>query len=67
VPILILHGRNDTQNSPKGAELLYSRISTPEAQKRLVWFEKTDHDMFNDCEWETVINTVGSYIEERLA
>jgi len=67
VPILILHSRSDTMNSPKGAELLYNRISTPEGQTRLVWFERTDHDMFNDCEWEAVMDTIGNYIEERLA
>jgi carboxylesterase len=65
-PIMILHSRNDSSNSPEGAALLYDLISTPEDLKRLVWFEKSEHDMFNDCEWETVIQTIVDYVKERI-
>ena len=46
IPILILHSKKDTMNSPEGAQILYDSISTPKDQKRLVWFEKTEHCMF---------------------
>lgn len=64
-PILILHSKNDSSNSPQGAEILYNGISTRNDLKRIVWFEKTEHDMFNDCERDVVINTVVDYIKER--
>jgi carboxylesterase len=64
-PILILHSKNDSMNSPEGAALLYDRVSTPKDQKQLVWFEKTEHDMFNDCEWEAVIQTIVDYVKAR--
>jgi carboxylesterase len=66
VPILILHSRNDTGSSPKGVKILEERISTFRDQKRTVWFEKTEHDMFNDCEREAVIQTVMDYVRERI-
>jgi len=65
-PILILHSKNDTTNSPKGAEVLFNNISTPKDQKQLVWFERTEHEMFLDCEQEEIIRTVVEYIEDRI-
>ena len=66
VPILVIHSKNDSTNSPQGATLLYEALSTPEDQKRLVWFEKSEHDMFNDCERDAVIQVVADYVKERL-
>lgn len=65
-PILILHSKNDTTNSPKGAEEIFNNISTPKHQKRLVWFERTEHEMFLDCEQEEIIRTVVEYIRDRI-
>ena len=67
IPILVMHSKNDSANSPKGAEMLFNRISTPQDQKRFVWFEKTEHDMFVDCEREATIRTVVDYVKERIA
>jgi carboxylesterase len=65
VPILILQSKNDTTNSPEGAQVLYDRISTPRDLKQLVWFERTGHIMFLDCEQEEVNRTVLEYIRAR--
>jgi carboxylesterase len=65
-PILILHSKNDSSNSPQGAVMLYNSISTLEDQKKIIWFERTEHDMFNDCEKETVIKIVMDYVKERI-
>ena len=66
IPILILHSKKDTMNSPEGAQILYDSISTPKGQKQLVWFEKTEHNMFLDCEQEEVNRTLVEYVKERI-
>ena len=66
VPILILQSRKDTTNSPEGAKLLYDSVSTPRDLKQLVWFERTGHIMFLDCEQEEVNRTVVEFIQNRL-
>jgi carboxylesterase len=66
VPILILQSKKDTTNSPEGAKVLYDSISTPVDLKQLVWFERTDHIMFLDCEQEAVNRTIVEYIRERM-
>jgi len=65
-PILIMHSKKDSMNSPEGAKILYDRISTPPEHKHLVWFEKTEHAMFQDCEREEVIRTVVEYVKGRM-
>lgn len=65
VPALIMHSRRDTTIAPVSAEIIYDGISTPPDQKRLVWFEVTEHEMFRDCELETAIDTVVDYVRER--
>jgi carboxylesterase len=67
VPTLILHSKKDTVNTPEGAQILYDSIATPVDQKQLVWFEKTEHVMFLDCEEEEVNRIVVDYLQKRLA
>ncbi len=66
VPTLIMQSRKDTTVAPESAEIIYNRISTPPEQKRIVWFEKTEHEMFRDCEREATIKTVADYVQERI-
>jgi carboxylesterase len=65
-PILILHSKNDSINSPEGAKFIYNSISTPKDQKQIVWFEKTEHDMFLDCEREEIARIVIENVKERI-
>jgi len=58
--------RKDTTVAPESAEIIYGTISTPPHQKRIVWFEVTEHEMFRDCEREATIATVVDYVRERL-
>jgi carboxylesterase len=51
--------------APDSAHIIYDRISTPPDQKRIVWFEMTEHEMFRDCEREATIETVVDYVRER--
>lgn len=66
VPILIMHSKNDSSNSPQGVKILDEKISTSKDQKRIIWYEKTEHDMFNDCERDAIINDVVDYVKERI-
>jgi carboxylesterase len=65
VPTLILQSRKDTTVAPESADIVYNEISTPSDQKRIVWFEVTEHEMFRDCESEATIGTVVDYVRER--
>ena len=64
-PALIMQSRKDTVVAPESAEIIYHGISTSPDQKRIVWFEVTEHEMFRDCEREASIGTVVDYVRER--
>lgn len=66
VPTLILHSKKDSICCPEAAQLMYDTISTPADQKQLIWFEKTEHVMFLDCEAEAVNQAVVEYLQGRL-
>jgi len=66
IPILIMHSKNDSINSPKGATILYNSIATPNDQKQLLWFEETEHSMFLDCEHESVNESVVAFTKSRI-
>jgi carboxylesterase len=65
VPTLIMQSRSDTTVLSKAAERLYRSISTPAEQKRIVWYEETDHELFLDCQREATIATIVDYVRER--
>jgi carboxylesterase len=67
VPALIMHSRRDSAISPESAEIIYRRIATPPAEKKIVWFYETEHEMFRDLEREATIRTVVDYVRERTA
>ena len=65
IPTLIMQSRRDTTVAPESAEIIYDRIATSPDQKRIVWFEVTEHEMFRDCECESTIKIVVDYVRER--
>jgi carboxylesterase len=65
IPTLIVQSHKDGTVAPESADIIYSGISTPADQKRIAWFEVTEHEMFRDCEREAVIGTVVDYVRER--
>lgn len=66
VPALILQSRKDTTVTPASAEVIYNGISTHAEQKRIVWFEVTEHEMLRDCEREATIQAAVNYVRERV-
>ncbi|MFP5501534.1 MAG: alpha/beta hydrolase [Candidatus Sericytochromatia bacterium] len=65
VPTLVLHSHKDTVASPVSAKIIMERIASPE--KNLVWFDRTGHEMLQDCEAEAVFRVIGEEIEARLS
>lgn len=66
VPLLILQSRADSSCAPDSVDILIERTSTPKEDKRIVWFEKSEHGMFLDSEREQVIAEVLRFVQERL-
>jgi carboxylesterase len=66
VPTLILQSHNDSTTSPESANIIYNTISTSPEEKQIVWFEKTEHEMFRDLERETVVNVIRDYVLKRI-
>jgi carboxylesterase len=65
VPTLIIQSRKDTTVSPESADIIYNTISTPEEQKRIMWLDVTEHEMFRDCEKNAIVEAVVDYVRER--
>ncbi len=66
VPLLILQSRADSSCAPDSVDILFDRTSTPKANKRIVWFEKSEHGMFLDIEREQVIAEVVQFVQARI-
>ena len=67
IPTLILQSHKDTTVAPESADIIDKEISTPAEQKRIVWFDKTEHEMFRDCEREAIIAVISNYVQERIS
>jgi len=65
-PALILQSRKDGFVAPVSAEIIDGAITTAPESKHIIWFEKTDHEIFRDCERETAVQVVMNYIQDRM-
>jgi carboxylesterase len=65
IPLLIIQSHNDSTIMPVNVEIICNQISTPDEMKRVVWFEKTEHEMFRDCERYAIIDVITNYVCER--
>lgn len=66
VPVLILQSTKDTSVMPISANILFNGIGTPVEDKKIAWFDKTEHGMFLDVESRQVIKSVIDFIVERM-
>lgn len=66
VPLLILQSRADSSCAPDSVDIFINRTSTPKEDKRIVWFEKSEHGMFLDSEREQVIAEVVKFVRARI-
>jgi hypothetical protein len=65
VPLLVLGARRDRVVRPSSGATVHRRAGS--ADKRLVWFERSGHEMLRDLEREAVMDVVGDYLSERKA
>lgn len=66
VPTLILQSRKDITVKPESAEIIYNEIATPAGEKKIIWFQKSGHQMLRDCEKDRVAREVMDYVKARL-
>lgn len=64
-PLLAIGARQDRTVQPRCAQLVYDRAGS--AQKELVWFERSGHEMLLDCEADAVADRVGQFLAQRVA
>ncbi len=63
VPLLIVQSHRDTVVDPASAQVIFDRV--PSREKRIAWFEKTDHEMLMDLEQEAVFDAIEGFVLER--
>lgn len=61
VPALILHSKKDTIIHPIASKLVLERISHKD--KRIVWYERSGHEMLQDCEAEAIVKVIEEHLE----
>ena len=66
-PMLIIQSRKDSSVAPESVDIIYNQVSTPAEQKRIAWFENTEHEMFRDCECDDVVAVIADYVRERTS
>lgn len=66
VPTLIIQSRNDKTAASECPDIISNSIATPIDKKQIIWFEKTGHEMFRDCERDGVVEAVMSFVQERI-
>jgi carboxylesterase len=67
VPAHILQSHKDTTTAPISADTIYQSISTPIGQRHIVWFEKSSHEMLQDCESASICGNILDYVRERTS
>jgi carboxylesterase len=65
-PVLILQSKRDDTVKESGPQIIRNAISTPAAQKRIHWFQKSQHELFRDCEREQVVEMIVDYVMQRV-
>jgi carboxylesterase len=63
-PMLIIGARQDKVIQPRVAQIAHDRAGA--AQKELVWFERSGHEMLLDCEADAVADRVGLFLRQRM-
>jgi carboxylesterase len=61
-PLLVIGARQDRVVTPAGVSAVHARAGSE--NKRLVWFERSGHEMLRDVEREDVMNVISAYVAE---
>jgi carboxylesterase len=63
-PLLIVGARSDRVVRPEVAQVVHDRAGS--AEKQLVWFERSGHELLLDREADAVADRVGLFLSQRL-
>ncbi len=66
-PTLIIQGRRERVVLPESAAILMASLSTPPGEKRVCWLDRSDHQVFCDCERHLAVDAVSAFVAERIA
>ena len=64
-PTLIVHSRQDRVIQPRSAKIAFESIVS--TNKRLVWFERSGHEMFLDSERDAVATTIADFLAKVMS
>lgn len=64
-PLLVIGARHDRTVQPRCSQIVYERAGS--ADKELVWFERSGHELLLDCEADAVTDRVGQFLARRAA
>jgi carboxylesterase len=66
LPALILQARHESIVLPESAEILSRALATPPEAISIVWFDKTDHQIFCDCERKAAVEAAVKFVADRI-
>ena len=64
LPVLILHGAQDTITDPQGSQDLHDRAQSQD--KTLIFYENLRHEILNEPERDRVLNDIETWIAQRI-
>ncbi len=63
-PLLVIHSKRDRVIKPSSAQTIYDEAGSQ--RKELRWFERSGHEMLQDCEAAAVVAVTESFIRQLL-
>ncbi len=66
VPVFILHNRKESTVMPESATILCNRIATAPSEKSIMWLERSEHQIFCDCESDVAVKAILDYVSGRM-
>ncbi len=61
-PLLIVQSKADDWVAPEAPELIYQRVSTPPADKQVLWLERSGHLLTLDVERDPIHQAVKDFL-----
>jgi carboxylesterase len=66
LPVLILHNRQDSVVLPESGDYVYHHLASSPERKSILWLDRSDHQLFCDCERGAAVGAVVEFIAMRL-
>ncbi|NMW20455.1 MAG: alpha/beta fold hydrolase [Chlorobiaceae bacterium] len=66
VPVFILHNRRESTVLPESATILCNSIATAPSEKSIMWLERSEHQIFCDCESDVAVKAIIDYVSGRI-